>query len=60
MILSSYERVSREIRIAKDIQRQNPDIPWTEALRIAAKWIDKDSLTDAPSLTIRYTSRGDK
>jgi hypothetical protein len=47
-MLVSYARVAQEVRVAKDIQRQQPDIPWAEALRIAAKWIDKDPLTDAP------------
>ncbi|MEK9735989.1 MAG: hypothetical protein VW239_01535 [Candidatus Nanopelagicales bacterium] len=44
----SYARVAQEVRVARDIQRQQPDIPWAEALRIASKWIAADPLTDAP------------
>ena len=42
------ERAYQESRVAHDIRKQQPDIPWSEALRIAKKWIDKDPLTDAP------------
>lgn len=46
--LQQYARVAQEVRVARDIQRQHPDIPWSEALRIAAKWIEEDPLTDVP------------
>jgi len=43
-----YAMVVQVVRVAKDIQRQQADIPWSEALRIAEKWAAKNPLTDAP------------
>lgn len=39
-------RASLEARLAKDIQRQAPGTSWGEALRIAARWVDQNPLTD--------------
>jgi hypothetical protein len=48
------ERATQEARIAHDIRKQQPDISWAEALRIAKKWVDKDRLTSAPRPTYLY------